>query len=244
MDNALMIGLQTQRVLQRRMDITANNLANVNTSGFRADSLVTQEIDNTAAHAEGDPRDVRFVRDVMELHDMAQGPINNTGNPLDVAIQGSGFFMVQGPNGATQYTRDGSFAINSDGRLVTSDGYPVLSAGGSPITFEAEGGAPAITRDGAITVDGTEVGRLGIVDFANPQALQKVGENLWSANGQGSKDFEGVVIQGAVEGSNVNPVLEVTRLIEISRAYESAARIVSGADDLRQRALQRLGQVQ
>ena len=238
-----MIGLQTQRVLQRRMDITANNLANVSTAGFRADSLVTREADDTGAYAEGDPRDVRFVRDVFELHDMAQGPISNTGNPLDVAIQGGGFFMVQGPGGATQYTRDGAFAISADGRLVTSDGYPVLSAGGSPIVFEAEGGAPTITRDGAITVNGIEVGRLGVVDFANPQALVKTGQNLWSANGQASRDFEGVVIQGAIEGSNVNPVLEVTRLIEISRAYESAARIVSGADDLRQRALQRLGQV-
>ncbi|HVY83931.1 MAG TPA: flagellar basal-body rod protein FlgF [Caulobacterales bacterium] len=239
-----MIGLQTQRVLQRRMDITANNLANISTSGFKADSLMTEEVDNTAAHVEDNPRDVRFVRDLSELRDMSQGPIASTGNPLDVAIQGDGFFMVQGPTG-TLYTRDGAFAISADGHLVTSDGKQVLSAGGGPIIFDGQsGGSPVITRDGSITLDGVEVARLGVVNFANPQAMQKVGENLWSANGQPPRDFEGVVVQGAIEGSNVNPVLELTQLIEISRAYESAARIVSGADDLRQRALQRLGQVQ
>ncbi|HVZ99066.1 MAG TPA: flagellar basal-body rod protein FlgF [Caulobacterales bacterium] len=244
MDNALMIGLQTQRVLQRRMDISANNLANISTSGFKADTLVTEEVDNTGAHTEDNPRDVRFVRDLFEMRDMSQGPIAATGNPLDVAIQGDGFFIVQGPAGPL-YTRDGAFAISADGHLVTSDGKDVLSQGGAPIIFDAQaGGSPTITRDGAITMDGVEVARLGVVNFANPQAMQKVGENLWNSGGQAQRDFEGVVVQGSVEGSNVSPVLELTRLIEISRAYESAARIVSSADDLRQRALQRLGQVQ
>ena len=244
MDNALMLGLQTQRVLQRQMDITANNLANVSTSGFKADDLVTSEADHTGAHADADPRDIRFVRDIGVMRDMRQGPIAMTGNPLDVAIQGDGFFEVEGPNG-TLYTRDGAFSISADGHLVTSDGHNVLSSGGAAIVFDtSQSESPVITRDGAITVAGTEVARLGVVNFANPQAMQKVGENLSSSGGQTPTDFEGVLEQGALEGSNVNPVLEITRLVQISRAYESAARIVSGADDLRQRALQRLGQVQ
>ncbi|MEJ0059525.1 MAG: flagellar basal-body rod protein FlgF [Terricaulis sp.] len=240
MDNSLMIGLQTQRVLQRRMDIAANNLANIATSGFKADGIVLDEADRTDAHAEEDPRDIRFVRDIALMRDMSQGPIAMTGNPLDVAIEGEGFFMVQGPSG-TLYTRDGSFSVNGAGQLVTSDGQPVLNSGGSAIAFDSQGETPVIGRDGAVRVAGVEVGRIGVATFARPGALEKVGENLWRANGQAPGTFEGILVQGAIEGSNVRPVIELTRLIEISRAYQSAAKIVSGTDELRQRAIERLG---
>lgn len=240
MDNSLMIGLQTQRVLQRRMDIAANNLANVATSGFKADGLVLEEADRTNAHAEENPRNIRFVRDIGLMRDMRQGPIAITGNPLDVAIEGDGFFMVQGPNGPL-YTRDGAFSMNGAGQLVTSEGRAVLNSGGSAIAFDPQGESPTIGRDGSITVGGVEVGRLGTVAFANPEALQKVGDNLWRSEGQAPQAFEGIVAQGAIEGSNVRPVVELTRLLEISRAYQSAARIVSGADELRKSAIERLG---
>lgn len=235
-----MLGLQTQRVLQRRMDIAANNLANVATTGFKADALLTEEVDDTGAQATDQPRDVVFVRDVGLMRDMRQGEIAMTGNPLDVAIEGDGFFMVQGPAG-TLYTRDGAFTLTGDGRLVTGDGRAVLDSGGSPIVFDAQGESPAIGRDGAIRIAGTEVGRLGVARFQRPGALEKFGENLWDAQGQPQTAFEGVVVQGALEGSNVRPVVELTKLIEISRAYQSAAKIVAGSDELRQRAIERLG---
>ena len=241
MDNALMLGLQTQRVMQRRMDVAANNLANVSTSGFKADGLLLEEADQTNAHADEDPRNIRFVRDVGIVHYMEQGPIEMTGNPLDVALEGDGFFMVQGPGGSTMYTRDGAFTLTGDGRLVTSDGRAVLSSGGAPIVLDPQGDTPTIGRNGAVTVAGVEAGRIGVASFAAPGALSKVGDNLWDASGQAPGEFEGVVLQGAIEGSNVRPVVELTRLIEISRAYQSAAKIVSGADELRQRAIQQLG---
>ncbi|MFN3465924.1 MAG: flagellar basal-body rod protein FlgF [Terricaulis sp.] len=240
MDNALMLGLQTQRVMQRRMDVAANNLANVSTTGFKADGLLLEEADRTTAHAEEDPRDIRFVRDVGIVHYMEQGPIAMTGNPLDVALEGDGFFMVEGPNGPL-FTRDGAFTLTGDGRLVTSDGRAVLSSGGAPIVLDPQGESPSIGRDGAIRVAGVEAGRIGVASFAAPGALSKVGDNLWDAQGQAQGEFGGVVLQGALEGSNVRPVVELTRLIEISRAYQSAAKIVSGADELRQRAIQQLG---
>jgi flagellar basal-body rod protein FlgF len=241
MDNTLLLGLQTQRVLQRRMDVAANNLANVATSGFKADALVLEETGNTEAHADADPRDIRFVRDIGLTRDMSQGPISMTGNPLDVAIEGAGFFMVQGPGGAPLYTRDGAFTLTGAGQLVTSDGRAVLNSGGAPIVFDPQGESPTIGRDGAINVAGVEVGRIGVASFAAPGALSKVGDNLWDAQGQPTAEFEGVVVQGALEGSNVRPVIELTRLIEISRAYQSAAKIVSNADDLRRSAIERLG---
>jgi len=236
-----MLGLQSQRVLQRRMDLAANNLANVSTTGFKADGMLLAEADRTAAHAVEDPRDIRFVRDIGVMHNMEQGPIAMTGNTLDLALEGEGFFMVQGPGGQTMYTRDGAFSLTGEGRLVTSDGYAVLSSGGAPIVIDPQGEAPTIGRDGAISVAGVEAGRIGVASFAAPGALSKVGDNLWDAQGQAAGEFQGVVLQGALEGSNVRPVLELTRLIEISRAYQSAAKIVSGADELRQRAIQQLG---
>ncbi len=125
-----MLGLQSQRVLQRRMDVAANNLANVATTGFKADGMLLEEAERTTAHADADPREIRFVRDIGVMHNMTQGPIAMTGNTLDVALEGEGFFMVEGPGGQTMYTRDGAFSLTGEGRLVTSDGRAVLSSGG------------------------------------------------------------------------------------------------------------------
>jgi flagellar basal-body rod protein FlgF len=117
----------------------------------------------------------------------------------------------------------------------------VLSSGGAPIVFDPQGERPLIGRDGAISIGGVEVGRLGVAAFERPGALQKVGDSLWDAAGQPQSEFTGRIVQGALEGSNVSPVLELTRLIEISRAYENAARIIKSADELRQDTLERLG---
>jgi len=236
----MMLALQAQRVLQRRMDVAASNLANAETTGFKADLILLESVERAPAESEDAPHDVRFVREVGLVRDMGQGALRMTGNPLDAAIDGVGFFMVQGPNG-TAYTRDGAFTLGNEGRLVTSDGRAVLDSGGAPITFDPRGDAPSISRDGAIRVGGEEVGRIGLAAFAQPGALKKIGENLWSAEGQPSQPFEGIITQGALEGSNVRPIVELNRLIEISRAYQSASTLVSSADDLRRRSIERLG---
>ncbi len=236
-----MLGLQAQQVLQRRMEVSANNLANVATSGFKADAVVMEFEDGTSAHTLDEPGDIIFVRDIALMRDTRQGPIAMTGNALDVAIEGDGFFMVEGPEGPL-YSRDGAFSLTGDGRLVTSEGRAVLNSGGAPIVFDPQGESPSIGRDGAIRVAGVEAGRIGVARFAAPGALSKVGDNLWDAQGQASEEFEGVLLQGALEGSNVRPVIELTRLIEISRAYQAASKIVADADRLRQQAIETLGQ--
>lgn len=241
MDNLQLLGVQTQRVLQRRLETASNNLANVSTSGFKADALLTEMDARRPARSTDLPSDIRFVRDVGLARDMAQGPIAHTGEAFDVAIEGDGFFAVQAPDGATAYTRDGSFRLDASGQLVTGAGQPVLNSGSAPIVFDPQGERPQIGADGAISIAGVEVGKLGVFSFADPKALEKIGDNLWSPEGQPTTEFSGTVVQGALEGSNVNPVLELTRIIEISRAYESAARIVKNGDDLRQRTIERLG---
>lgn len=239
MDNLQLLGVQTQRVLQRRLETAANNLANVSTNGFKADTLVTEVADGGRARSADLPRDVRFVRDVGDARDFSQGAITTTGGVFDVALRGDGFFLVADPKLGTVYTRDGAFQLDATGQLVTKDGRNVLNAGGAPIVFDPQGERPTIDAEGAIQVGGAEVGRIGVVNFANPAALEKVGANAFNAKGQATTAFEGSVVQGAIEGSNVNAVVELTRVIEISRAYESAARIVRNGDDLRKSAIER-----
>lgn len=240
MDSAMLLGLQSQRLLQRRMDIAANNLANVSTTGFKADQLVVEEITPPETFATEGPRDIRFSRDLTVARDLRQGPITVTGNPLDLAIEGDGYFTVQGEDGPL-YTRDGAFTLDGSGQLVTGDGRPVLNQGGAPIVIDPRSEQPTIDRQGVIRIAGVEAGRVGVVQFDRPGALERVGENLWDAGDQPSAPAEGQVIQGALESSNVIAIVEMTNLIQISRAYESAARVVRSADDLRQRAIDRLG---
>lgn len=241
MDNSLLIAMQTQRVLQRRLDSAANNLANATTAGFKADRVVLNPFAERPAQSENRPNDVRFVRDVATIHDFTQGPIATTGSAFDVAIEGEGFFAIEGPGGAAHYTRDGSFRLGADNRLVTRDGYAVLGEGGAPIVFDPRGESPTIDQNGVIRIAGAAAGRLQLVAFDDPQLLEKSGDNLFTLGEAQEAPFDGVIVQGALEGSNVSPVLELTRVLEISRAYESAARMVRQGDELRQRAIDRLG---
>jgi flagellar basal-body rod protein FlgF len=180
------------------------------------------------------------VRESGIVRDMGQGPIQTTAAPFDVAIQGPGFFAVRGDNG-TLYTRDGAFTLSADGTLTTREGRPVLSDSGAPLVFDTRGETPTIDSEGAVKIAGVEAGRIGVFSFAAPASLQKVGDNLYDPAGQAATAADSRIVQGALEGSNVRPVVELTRLMEIARAYESAARMISNDDDLRRTAVDRLG---
>lgn len=241
MDNTMMLAMQSQRVLQRRLETSANNLANVNTTGFKADAIVLRQNAEDPARSEERPNDIRFVQDISVVRDFSAGAIRRTEAPFDLAIEGDGFFVVEGPNGQPALTRDGAFSLDAAGQLVTRDGFPALNANNQPIVLDPQGERPAIDSQGVVRVNGAEVARLQLAAFAQPDQLEKIGDNLWNARGQEPNPFEGVVVQGALEESNVRAVVELTRIMEISRAYENAARIVRSADELRQRAIDRLG---
>lgn len=241
MDNIFYLGLRTQQALERRIATTASNLANVNTTGFKADAIRFQVAVVDPARSSDRPHDIRFVRDAGLVRDFSQGPLKTTGEPFNLAIEGDGFFAVQGPDG-TAYTRDGSFELSEDGTLVTSDGRAVLDDAGAPIVFDTRGETAQIDAQGRIRVGAANIGALQLVSFTNQADLRKIGDNLFDAGTQPPEPFTGKVTQGALEQSNVNAVTAITDLIQISRAYEGAARIVQSTDDLRQRALQRLGQ--
>jgi flagellar basal-body rod protein FlgF len=248
--NTLLIGLSRQVTLERQMDVIANNVANVNTNGFKADRSLFQEFLSPGARednfAAGRDRRLSHVMDRATFRDYSQGSFEPTKNPLDVAIDGNAFFVVQTPAGE-RYTRDGSFQINNQGQLVNASGYPVLGSGG-PIQFQSTDKQIAIAADGNVSViegagrvDSVR-GKLRLVRFANPQALQKEGANLYSGNAAVA-DTTAVVRQGFVEKSNVNSVLEMSRLIEVNRTYSHIATLLQQQHDLHRSAIDKLADV-
>jgi flagellar basal-body rod protein FlgF len=254
MQNMHLIGLSRQMVLERQMDVVANNVANVNTTGFKADRSLFAEHLMQGAHednfAAGRDRRLSYVNDRATFHDFSQGAVEQTKNPLDVAIDGGGFFVVQTPSGE-RYTRDGSFQINNQGQLVNASGYPVLSSGG-PITFQPTDKQITIASDGNVTVvEGSTArtdsvrGKLRLVSFAQAQRLHKEGSNLYSAadGATAAPDTTSRVRQGFIEKSNVNSVLEMGRMIEVTRTYTQISAMLQQQSDLHKSALDKLAEV-
>jgi flagellar basal-body rod protein FlgF len=253
MENPLLVGLSRQIALERQIDVVANNIANVNTVGYKADNSIFEEFLGPVARENRftlPDRRVDFVDDRSAWRDVTQGPIEVTNNPLDVAINGNGYLAIQGANGE-RYTRGGALQIDAQGRLITGDGSPVLGDNG-PITFGQNDHDVSITADGRVTaIDGfsstnaeTQRGRIRVVSFADQQQLQKEGDNLYSAPaGAATPDTTSRLIQGAIEKSNVKPVLEMTRLISVSRSYQLVANMLQQQSDQHKNAIQQLANV-
>lgn len=244
MENAQLITLSRIQTLDRQMNIVANNLANVNTTGFKSENLLFEEYINPTASAEafefGD-RGLSYVLDDRSVANFATGTIQQTGSQFDVAIQADGFFVVQTPAGE-RYTRDGSFTLGPNGELTTHDGFPVLGDGG-PIRFSPEDRDVTINGDGSIIANSGEIGTLRVVTFENPQTLERRGQNLFSGQGAQPQTTPRIA-QFALEGANVDAISQISQMIEIQRAYEGIATIMRQQNDLRETAIQRLGQVQ
>ena len=252
MENTLLIGLSRQMTLERQMDVVANNVANVNTTGYKADKSLFEEYLTSGAHEDnfsGRDRRVSYVTDRATYHDLSQGRVEETKNPLDIAIDGKGFLVVQTPGGE-RYTRDGNLQINAQGQLVTASGYPVLGNSG-PIVFQSTDKEISINAEGGVSVlEGVNRidsirGKLRIVSFAQPQKLTKQGANLY-APGTGNAaqaDTTSRVRQGFVEKSNVNSVSEMSKMIEVTRAYTQISALLQQQGDLRKSALDKLADV-
>ena len=251
MDNTMYVGLSKQILLQRELDIAANNLANVDTTGFKVESMVSASDDDNTARTIGVTQPVKFAIDHGLARDFTQGGLTKTGAPFDLAISGDGFFQVQTASGV-RYTRDGRFAVNAQSQLVTQTGDAVLDASGSPITVNPQGNTPVIGRDGTITqtvsgqVNSQVVGKIGVVTFPNLSALSKEGDGMYSlaTNQSPTQSLNPVVQQGMLEGSNVKSVIQITDLIRINRAYEMVSQMLSSTADLTATAVQQLGSVQ
>ena len=247
MDNSLLVSLSQQLAAYRAMDVIANNLANVSTPGFKREAAKFEEYVTQMRPAEGQkgPQSVSFVKDAGVMRDVGQGNIEQTGAPYDLAIQGNGFFVVQTPAGM-RYTRDGHFSLDANGNLVTSQGYQVQGDGG-PITITPNDGDINIAPDGTISSVvrgvGNQLAKLKVVDFADPAAMTKQGANLYSTGQVPTAPGKVNLRQGALEASNVQPVIEISHMIEVMRAYEATATMSKSQEDTMRQAIDKLGQM-
>ena len=251
MENTLLIGLSRQATLERQLDVVANNIANVNTTGFKSDASLFEEYLMPGAHEDnfvGGDRRVSYVQDRGTYRDFSQGASEETKNPLDIAIDGSAFLVVQTAAGE-RYTRDGGLQLNNQGQLVTAAGNAVLGNSG-PIVFQPTDHDINVSPDGTITVvEGngrTDAlrGKLRLVSFADAQKLLKEGSNLYSS-GQGAAqaDTRSQLRQGYIEKSNVNSVAEMSRMIEVTRAYTQISTLLQQQSDLHKSAIEKLADV-
>lgn len=244
MDNALYVGLSRQMTLQRQLDIVANNIANADTSGFKTEKPLFRTEPKSPARTADGPKPIKFVIDAGLTRDFSQGALRTTNSAFDLAIDGAGFFQIQTPGGE-RYTRDGHFRLDETGRIVTQAGQAVLDAGGAEVIIDPKKGALEIARDGSMSQGIEQVGRLGVVNFDSLSDLEKSGDNQFrnTSNQQPQPAPGSLLRQGMLEGSNVNPVLQVTDMIQVTRAYESLARMMESTQELSRRTVERLGRV-
>ena len=245
MDNALYVGLSRQMTLRRELDIVANNIANADTTGFKAESLLLETAPRAPARTLGGPQPIKFVLDSGVARDFTPGSLHKTDAPFDLGIEGMGFFKVTTADGE-RYTRDGHFRMDDIGRITTQGGQAVLDEGGGEVTVDPQKGAVTIATDGTISQGAERIGKVAIVRFDALSVLEKVGDNLYrnTSNAQPQAAPDARVHQGMLESSNVQTVLEITRMMEVTRAYESMAKMMDSNADLSRRSIERMGKSQ
>ncbi|MDU4960907.1 MAG: flagellar basal-body rod protein FlgF [Sporomusaceae bacterium] len=229
-----------------RTDATANNLANVNTAGYKKDAAVNKafaemlisRINDGPVQPVGNVGTGAEVDEIVAIH--TQGMMRATDNPLDLAIEGEGYFAVETPAGV-RYTRNGTFSRNGLGELTTAEGYPVLAEGGGRLLVE--GGSLFVGEDGVVSADGLEIGRLQLTEFSDRRLLVKEGDSLFRNDGAAQRQPGGLVRQGMLEMSNVNAVAEMVNLINGYRAYEVNSKAVQAHDQLLDKAVNEIGRV-
>jgi flagellar basal-body rod protein FlgF len=241
MDNTLLVSLSQQLAAYRSMDVIANNLANLSTPAFKRESVKFEEFVQQVQPSEDQSgsQTVSFVQDTGVVRDLSEGRLERTGAPYDLAINGKGYFTVQTAAG-DRYTRNGHLTLNGDGQLITDSGDAIQGDGG-PITITADDGDIHIAADGTVSGKQGQIGKLRVVDFANERTLQKEGDSLYSTAQSPPTMANAKIMQGTLETSNVEPVIEISRMIDVMRAYQATATLAQSQDDLKRQAIDKLG---
>jgi flagellar basal-body rod protein FlgF len=236
MDNPGYIALTRMKGLADELRVVANNIANVSTTGFRGERVVFAEV-LARTNSEGGSASMAAPR--AHVTDLGEAGFDRTGGSLDLAIEGEGFFQVQTPAGL-RLTRNGAFTLDPEGTVTTLDGHPVLDAGGAPLAIPAGSGRVTVAEDGTISADGQEIGAVGVVTAPAVSLLRDDGVRFRSdaptAPAEGAR-----VLQGFVERSNVDPVTELARMIEVQRAYELGQSFLDLEDGRLREAVRTLG---
>ena len=241
MDNTLLVSLSHQLAANRSMDVIANNLANVSTPAFKRENVKFEELVAQMRAAEGDtsPQSVSFVQDKGVVRDLSEGRLERTNNTFDLALNGRGFFVVQTPKGA-QYTRNGHFTLDPSGQIVTEDGQTVQGDGGA-ITITPNDGDIHIAADGTVSGKNGQIAKIQVVNFANERTLLKEGSSLYSTTQTPNPATGTAISQGMLESSNVEPVVEISHMMEIMRAYQATASLTQQQESLLSQVIEKLG---
>lgn len=235
------VSLSKATALERSMNMTAHNLANSSTSGYKSMKPLLETVND-----ESQGESVSFVRDTGSYLDMSNGTMLLTGNPLDLAVGSDGWFSFELDQGGVGYGRHGQFAVDAEGQVRTSAGHLLLDAGGGPLVFPQEAGSNVtIASDGTVVdAQGTLLGTIGVFDIPGADQMIPLGGGMYGLKpGAPAPEplVNGGVLQGFVETSNVQAVVEMTRLIDIQRAYENAITLMNEDDELTRKAVERLG---
>jgi flagellar basal-body rod protein FlgF len=237
MDNTIYTSLNRQSGLMREMQAVANNIANLSTTGFRREGVIFAE--HVAALGRGEPS-LSMASAEGRMVDLSQGVPNQTGGTYDLAIEGEGFFMVETPDG-NQLTRAGAFTRSPEGELVTAEGYRLLDGGGGPIAVPAEARNVIVARDGTLSADGQPLAQVGLFRPQDTGDLIHVGGTRFRTTRDPLPMEEAAIFQGFLEGSNVNAVTEIARMIDVQRAYEMGQGFLDAEDSRIRSVTQTLG---
>jgi flagellar basal-body rod protein FlgF len=235
MESTAYIALSRQMVLDRQMDVIAHNIANATTTGFKATAMLLEPVPVDA----GERQRLDYVQDVGMVRDLRPGPVTTTGNPFDLAIESPGYLAVQTAAGV-RYSRSGQLHVSELGELATAAGDPVLDDGGAPLAIPLDAGRIAIAADGTVSTPTAVIGRLGLVTFADEQRLVPVGDDLYRTVQAPLPATEARVVQGALEGSNVRPIIEMVEMMATVRAYQGTQRLLDTDHELHRQAIERM----
>lgn len=246
MESPIYISLSRQMALQRQMDMVAQNIANMNTTGYKRNKMLFQEY--IAKPAIGEK--ISMVQDYATIRDRREGPLSQTNNPLDVALQGNGYFEVQTVNGP-RYTRAGNFQLDSERRISDGNGLPVLGDNDQPIQLPQNARRIEIRGDGTVAAEVEQagrilmenVGKLKVVRFEREQFLKETGGGLYVTDEPPLPAPDTKVAQGMLEQSNVQSVVEMTQMIDVTRAYQSNQKLMDAEHERQRTAISKLGRI-
>lgn len=251
MENALYTGLSRQMALRRQMDVVANNIANMNTAGFRSQQMLFLEaVMESDKPGFSNDSQVSMVIDQGVVRDLQPGRLEQTGNPLDVAVHGDGYMVVDTPGGP-RYTRAGHLAVDQERRLTDASGLPIMSTNDEPFVIPQTARDITIAANGEVSYVDTagdptqpvQLGQIKLVAFDEEVNLITLGGGLYVTNEAPRAADNTDLIQGAIEQSNVQPVVEMTRMIEVSRQYSSTQRLLESEHERINTAIRRMGRM-
>lgn len=244
MDNTLLVSLSHQIASQRTMDVIANNLANMNTSAYKREEMKFDEYVHQSRPSQWQkgPQSIDFVVNPGTIRDLSEGSIEQTGNTLDVAINGNGYFAVQTARGE-RYTRNGHFTLNAENQIVTEAGDPLLGDGG-PLTIAQEDGNVTIGADGVVSGDQGQIGKLQVVRFNNERQMRKEGDTYLSTTEVATPADGGYTLkQGMLEKANIEPVTQMTDMINVMRSYEAVSNLINAQESMKRNAVSKLASI-